>query len=85
MTLSSSDEGAGPIPTQVSVPGSTWVRPASVIIAAWKPQLLASAILRTISSRFGTFRTTFFCPESIQASKALLSFFSAHRAHSTDA
>jgi len=37
-----SDSGAGPIPTQVSLPGSTCVLPASVISATWRPLLDAS-------------------------------------------
>lgn len=85
VALSSSEAGAGPMPTQVSVPGSTWVLPASVICAVWSPRLLASAIRRSISSLFETLSTTFFCPDAIHASKARLSFFSAHRAHSTEA
>jgi hypothetical protein len=67
---------AGPIPAQVTVPGSIWVLPASVITAVWRPAPLASATRRISSSRESTLRTTFACPESCHRSKDFLSFFS---------
>ncbi len=76
---------AGPIPAHVTVPGSIWVLPASVMVSVWRPALLASATRRMSSSSESTLRTTLACPESCHLSKVFLSFLSAYRAHSTAA
>src|SRR3989338_9489992 len=60
VTMSIFSSLSGPIPRQVTVPGSTVVWPASVINAATSFSLSAAALNPRRSSRLPTFRTTFF-------------------------
>ncbi len=66
--LSTRSAGAGPIPTQVAVPGGSCVRPLSRIIAEGKPRFLASWLSLYRSLSVFTLTATLHWPERSHSS-----------------